>query len=628
MFSKTYSIRKSRSILRTAYNWYKKKGNKLAQDKQNDLKDLLTQLDQAVRAGDKETANSLAHRLESFAEIHFKKSIFDYVTEFVFALALALAVATVVRSMWFELYEIPTGSMRPTFRELDHLTVSKLAFGLNVPLKTDHFYFDPNLVKRTGVLIFSGENIPIIDQDTTYFYMFPYKKRYIKRNIGKPGDLLYFYGGKIYGIDSEGNPITELLDSPWMQGLEHIPFISFEGLVTQANRNGLFLFQQMHKPVGRAQFQPGGSSKGEVFDGKKWLPDNPEAAKTIHNHVETYSDLFGIRNFAMARLLTKKQLEADVSLNLEDLEDGVLYLELRHTPNLMNSKFIQDRRGGYIQLNTHKTVIPLKQEHLDALMDNMYTARFVVTNGRAARYNIEDGSKPNPGSPYFPDVSDGTYEFYHGKAERVGWGGVASALPEDHPLYRRDPANIQKLFNLGIDLDNAFAPQTGAQLRYPQRYAYFRDGDLYLLGAPIFKKTDPTLEAFVAREQKREDKSSSTNPYSAFKDHGPPLKEDGSLDVDFLKAFGVKVPDGHYMMLGDNHAMSADSRLFGFVPENNIQGAPSLIIWPPGERLGKPSQPPYPLFTVPRMIVWGIALLIAGLWYLIHRRNQQKPLHL
>jgi signal peptidase I len=117
---------------------------------------------------------------------------------FVIALLVALVIAIVIRQMWFELYRIPTGSMRPTFKEGDFLLVSKTAFGLNIPLATEHFYFNQHLVERGGSIVFSTDNLDIPDSDMMYFYIFPGKKQYIKRLIAKPGDTIYSMEGKLW----------------------------------------------------------------------------------------------------------------------------------------------------------------------------------------------------------------------------------------------------------------------------------------------------------------------------------------------------------------------------------------------------------------------------------------------
>ena len=281
-----------------------------------------------------------------------------------------------------------------------------------------------------------------------------------------------------------------------------------------------------------------------------------------------------------------------------------------------------------------KSLIPLNEKNLNTLMDNMYTARFVVEGGRAARYSegpsligtlirkiygtylyLVHGERAatrysqsfnltHSDSPPFPGVPDGTYEFYYGKGYQIGWGGILHELPADHPLMARTPENIVKLYNLGIELDLSNP--------LPNRYAYFRNGDLYLLGAPLLKKGDPLLVQFEEDEQK---KSAAQKDYLPFLDAGAPT------DAAFIKNFGLKIPEKHYLVLGDNHAMSSDSRVFGFVPEANLQGVPSLILWPAGERWGFPNGVPYQLFPLSRLIVWALAAAgLGGWWYWNHRR--------
>ena len=622
--AKTYSIRKSRHILRTVYAWFKKSGNTLQPLPLQNLESDLRKLDEAVLSGNREDADILARKMEAFSEKNIKKSFFNYTTELLFALVFALVIATIVRQMWFEPYEIPTGSMRPTFKEQDHLTVTKTAFGINVPLKTEHFYFDPNLMQRTSIVIFSGDGIPLPDTETTYFYLFPYTKRYIKRNMGKPGDSLYFYGGQIYGVDAEGKPILEFLNSPYLKNLEHIPFISFKGNIT-SNSGDQFFFHQMHKSVGRVLLSKFHERTGEVFTGKDWVKDNPLVLKTPHDSIQTYSDFMGMKNFAMARLLTNEELSSQTALDTKNLPEGVLYLEISHTPTLAVINAEQNIKRADDLLTTFKTIIPLNESHLKKIMDHMYTARFVISNNRAARYSAENssGARFNQSSPIFQGIEDGTYEFYYGKAYKIGFGGIATLLEPSHPLYSLSPKNIQLLYNLGIEVDTGYNPSSQNQNYFPNRYAYFKDGDLYLLGGLIMEKNDPALTLFLAKEKEKEQNSTVKKPYIAFKDYGAPLKN-GEYDKEFIRTFGVTIPEKKYLVLGDNHAMSADSRYFGFVPEANMQGAPSLILWPPGDRIGAPLQKPNPLLVTPRLIVWSIVALIALIWYLFHIRNNRK----
>jgi signal peptidase I len=493
--------------------------------------------------------------------------------------------------------------MRPTLKEDDYLVVSKTEYGLNVPLQVKHFYFDPDLVKRGDIVVFNGANIDIENCDTTYFYLFPGKKQFVKRLIGKPGDILYFYGGKIYGVDAEGKEITDL---NVVNQYEHIPFIRFDGKAeTYAPQNGVFssvVFHQMNLPIAKLNLTPIGTITGELLASQK------------NQRPTQYADLLGMKHFAMARLLTKEQLEK--IHGKQSLEDGILYLELTHHPSLQGASLLRDeynRRRP--ELSSQVSFIPLQSEHLRAISEHITTCRFTVKNEMACRL----GWNPSEIAMYLPklpNVPDGTYEIQDGKAYKLPFpnlpliglftNGVIRELPKDHPLYAQTPEMIQKLYNFGIEFLNQYAPIAKNQRAVPSRYAYFRDGSLYLLGAPIIKKGDPALIAFQKREEQKKLIATSYAPYFPFEDLGSPSLEE-------IQKNGVRVPDKMYLVLGDNHAMSADSRDFGFVPEDNLKGSVSFLFSPPGDRFGFVPQPKKSLFTLPSLIAWiGFSLALAG----------------
>lgn len=588
-FSKYYRLNHCRNVLQQTYKLYKKKGEPLP------IKNKLIALEKAINNNDKAEADRLTRDLENASKTTFPQSWFVKGVEIVGALLFALAVATIIRQSWFELYEIPTGSMRPTFKEQDHLTVSKTQFGINIPLQTDHFYFDSKLVQRNSAVIFSGDGIALPDTDSTFLGIFPYKKRYVKRMIGKPEDQIYFYGGKIFGKDKDGNTITDFdPDSK----LEYIPFIGFEGSVKRPTPQS-FIFNYFNHPYARASLGPFGTWKGEIYNGSEWITDDVTKAKSVHDKISTLSDLFGMSNYGMAQIYTKEELNEE---NLKAPSEGLLYLVIRHTPHLDFQKGPKE----FTRLPlVATTVLPLNEADLKTLMGSMYTARFDVKNGQVRRYSLE--ARPySAKAPNFNGIPDGTYEFYYGKAYQVGFGGITSELPENHPLYTINANQVQLLYNLGTNWDNNFQPK-GKNRGWPNRYVYFRNGDLYTLGSPLLKKEDTGLIAFVENEEKQA---------IPFKDKGPTE----------TPAFALKIPEKHYLVLGDNHAMSGDSRLFGFVPQENLQGVPEFILWPFGDRFGRPSQTPYPTFVEPRLIIWALALVIGGISYIIYRRRLRKPL--
>src|ERR1700722_18504734 len=209
---KNYSLRKSRRILRSGFKTFQRKKKSLTEREQLEFETDLKALDQAVLGKNKEEASKWSQNVETFIKTHFKKSLFDHIRELVYALGFAIVVAFLIRQFWFELYEVPTGSMRPTVEELDRMVVSKTTFGIHFPLRKKPLLFSDEFIQRASIIVFTVEDMDVPDADMLYFKVIPGKKRFIKRCVAKPGDPLYFYGGQIYAIDKEGNPILTQAD--------------------------------------------------------------------------------------------------------------------------------------------------------------------------------------------------------------------------------------------------------------------------------------------------------------------------------------------------------------------------------------------------------------------------------
>ena len=287
-FSKTPSLSRLKHILQDQYDIYLKRAKKTDPK----LKADLVQLEELIKEEKRPEAADLAQKIEIYTGKKYKKPLFRVYFDIFLALGVALMAATVIRQMWFELYEIPTGSMRPTFLETDHVSVSKTAYGINVPLQTEHFMFEPNQINRGGIVIFSADGLPFTDADSTFLYIFPYKKRYVKRLIGKPGDTLYFYGGNLYGLDASGKPITDFENQAWNKKLEYVPFLNFEGN-SRKGLSGRITLKQINQEIGRFTPSPTGGMEEEIRTNDGWVKNRPALTKTAHSTPVALSELWG-----------------------------------------------------------------------------------------------------------------------------------------------------------------------------------------------------------------------------------------------------------------------------------------------------------------------------------------------
>ncbi len=116
-------------------------------------------------------------------------------TELVKTLLYAVVIALGVRTVAYEPFNIPSGSMKPTLLVGDYLFVSKFSYGysryslpFSLPLIPDRIFFSEP--KRGDVFVFK------LPTDN--------KTDYIKRIIGLPGDRIQVIGGI---LNINGKPV-------------------------------------------------------------------------------------------------------------------------------------------------------------------------------------------------------------------------------------------------------------------------------------------------------------------------------------------------------------------------------------------------------------------------------------
>lgn len=126
--------------------------------------------------------------------------------ETVSVIVQALLLALVIRTLLFQPFSIPSGSMRPTLLEGDYLFVTKWAYGYSKhSLPFSPPIFDGRIwgsdPERGDVVVFKFPPDPSLD--------------YIKRVIGLPGDTIQMREGQLFiNGDAVERELVDELDNP------------------------------------------------------------------------------------------------------------------------------------------------------------------------------------------------------------------------------------------------------------------------------------------------------------------------------------------------------------------------------------------------------------------------------
>jgi signal peptidase I len=137
---------------------------------------------------------------ETAAAADKKSGAIHETVEVIKTVLVALAIALVLRVIFFQPFTIPSASMEPNLYEGDYIVVSKYAYGWSkhsIPFSPP--LFEGRLLerapKRGDIAVFK------LPRDT--------KIDYIKRVVGLPGDRVQVKGGVVY-INGERVPRAEM----------------------------------------------------------------------------------------------------------------------------------------------------------------------------------------------------------------------------------------------------------------------------------------------------------------------------------------------------------------------------------------------------------------------------------
>lgn len=572
---------------------YSKGVDSLSSQQIESIKSKAQAFDTAIQSEDFQECKTLKKELETFYEQNLKPTALNRSISFIFFFFGALFLALVIRQTIFELYEIPSGSMRPNYLEKDRLLVSKTTFGLNIPFQTGHIWSEDSQVQRGLPVVWTGDQIPLPDVDTTFLGI-PHKKRFIKRIIGLPGDLIYFAHGTILGLDKDGNPI-DLTDTA-LDNLPILPIIRFEGNPANATLSiPQILFNHFGLTTAAVSLT-NNQTQSNLITSDWSNPQKPIFAPEdfFSSNPNYWGQLGGLENYALAQLSEDSQ--------------GNAALELFHHPSIRAPlPLYQTTFGITAQMQPFKSVLELNEAHIERIKDALHTSRFDVIDNTAYKWGMP---KENQIGIVLSQCPDGTYEFINGIAYQITSSGRRSHLPKDHPIYPSSFKDLITLFNSGVNWQPISNHTTLQYKTYSGRLAYYSPTeDLSLFHQPIIDANDREMISFLENEKlqlEAQAKPAFLPPVSIY--------DNDKISTEYLDRWGLKVPEGHILVLGDHSANSLDSRYFGFLPLDNIRGTPSFIFWPPS-RIQFFSLNPT-TWSMSTLIVWAALVpIIAALWY-------------
>jgi signal peptidase I len=457
------------------------------------------------------------------------------VKEWTESILFALIAAGIIRTYVFEPFQIPTGSMEKTLLVGDFLFVNKLAYGPKVPVTPLSFPLVHNTFPWINVKSYSGI-------ETCNYTRLPGFGE-VNRN-----DVMVF---------NYPSGDTAVYDPRMPEGLMGH---DYHGIVIREARR-LWMEQNIKDASGFTM-----QVRDQMLASQPYLKDYPQSLnylasveaerQIVNKYGKDLIDNYGVWAEKARKMIAVDKITTDMS-GVPISHMGVIYRPV-------------DKRENYI-----KRCVGLPGDVLEIKKSILYV------NGKPA-WRAPNQNLQYYASNFAPLSMESMKERYNLEQQRGDY-----YQPIDKPGYYSVNASYSEIKKMRKDFPEAkfeinvepqYSDTTNAKPTYYEMLENLNKfpKDFYVNNTTTdyYKFTIPKKGVTV--KLSKENIAWYRRVITAYEGHALKETKDG-IYIDGKKVTSYKFAMNYYWLMGDNRYNSADSRVWGFVPEDHVVGRASIV---------------------------------------------------
>ena len=453
------------------------------------------------------------------------------------SILFALVAASIIRTYVFEPFQIPTGSMEKTLLVGDFLFVNKLAYGSKVPVTPLSYPLVHNTIPWINIKSYTTLEKGI------YTRLPGFGK--VNRN-----DVVVF---------NYPSGDTAVFDPRMPDGLMGH---DYHGII-----NNEAFYQFRNSPEIGNKFQ-------NLLTELKKRGETEQRADSIANsallkyYIESHSKWKQLARQKLAR--GEFPGDPDMTGTLPEKHGGLVFRPV-------------DKRENYI-----KRCVGIPGDKMKVVASVLYVngKKAFVSENQCLQYQVPKKSI------LFPTATE-MYERY--KLENDPNGSRTDFNEENPEFYLLTLTKSEKRL---IEKDFKIKMEIYRTPRYSEGPEYIPNAMELIENASVFPKdffinnTTTDFQEFQVPAKGQTIKISKDNIawyrriITAYEGHKLEERKDGSILIDGKKVTTYTFSMNYYWLMGDNRYNSADSRIWGFVPEDHVVGRASLVWFSKSSYLG------------------------------------------